>query len=106
MDQENIKAEATGGLEKDIMPSPPRKRTRRQKDLLAGIAVLGLLITVILCYREFISPNKSTDDVLIDGYVTLIGSRVPGQIMRLAVTDNQEVEAGDVLAGKGTKHFL
>jgi membrane fusion protein (multidrug efflux system) len=42
-------------------------------------------------------PYESTDDAFIDGYVTLISPRVPGQVARLAVTDNQEVKAGDVL---------
>ena len=97
MDQEDIKVETAGGLEKDIMPPPPRKRTRQQKFLLAGIAGLVLLIAVILYYHEFIAPYESTDDAFIDGYVTLVSPRVPGQVMQLMVTDNQEVKAGDVL---------
>jgi membrane fusion protein (multidrug efflux system) len=97
MDQENVKVETPGVLEKDIMPPPPHKRTRRQKVILAGIAGLVLLIVVIFYYREFIVPYESTDDAFIDGYVTLISPRVPGQVARLMVTDNQEVKAGDVL---------
>jgi membrane fusion protein, multidrug efflux system len=97
MDQENLKVETAGGLEKDVMSPPPRKRTRRQKVLLAGIAGLVLLIAIILYYRECIAPYESTDDAFIDGYVTLISPRVPGQVARLMVTDNQEVKAGDVL---------
>jgi len=79
------------------MPPPPRKRTHQQKFVLAGVAALVLLIAVIVYYREFIAPYESTDDAFIDGYVTLISPRVPGQVARLAVTDNQEVKAGDVL---------
>jgi len=97
MDEKNIKAETVGGLEKDIMPPPPRKRTRQQKVMLAGVAGLVLLIAVILYYRYFIAPYESTDDAFIDGYVTIISPRVPGQVARLMVTDNQEVKAGDVL---------
>jgi membrane fusion protein, multidrug efflux system len=97
MEQENIKVEPAGGLEKDIMPPPPRKRGRQQKLLLAGVAGLVLLIAVILYYREFIAPYKSTDDAFIDGYVTLVSPRVPGQITQLLIKDNQEVKAGDVL---------
>lgn len=97
MDQEKIKVETAGGIEKEPLPPPPRKRTRLHKVLLAGIAGLVLLIAVILYYRCFIAPYESTDDAFIDGYVTLISPRVPGQVARLAVTDNQEVKAGDVL---------
>jgi membrane fusion protein, multidrug efflux system len=96
MDQENIKVEAAGGLEKDIVP-PPRKRIRHQKALLAGLAGLVVLIAVIFYYHECIAPYESTDDAFIDGYVTVISPRVPGQVTRLLVTDNQEVKAGDVL---------
>jgi membrane fusion protein (multidrug efflux system) len=97
MDPENIKVEATAGLEKDIMPPPPRKRTRQQKVLLAGVSGLILLIAVVFYYFLFIAPYESTDDAFIDGYVTLISPRVPGQVARLMVTDNQEVKQGDVL---------
>jgi membrane fusion protein (multidrug efflux system) len=99
MEQENTKAEATGGSEKETIPPPPppRKRGRKQKLLLAGVAGVVVLIAVILFYFIFIAPYESTDDAFIDGYVTLISSRVPGQVARLAITDNQEVKQGDVL---------
>jgi hypothetical protein len=97
MDKENIKVEAVGGLEKEVMPPPPRKRGQQNKVLLASIAGLVVLIAVIFYYSHFIAPYKSTDDAFVDGYVTLISPRVPGQVTRLLVTDNQEVKAGDVL---------
>jgi membrane fusion protein (multidrug efflux system) len=97
MDQENIKVEARGGLEMDIKPPPPRKQSRQRKILFAGIAGLLLLIAAIIYYLVFIAPYESTDDAFIDGYVTLISPRVPGQVAQLLVTDNQEVKAGDVL---------
>ena len=97
MDQENIKVETSGGFQNEVMPPPPRKRSHRQKILFAGVAGLVLLIVVILYYHDFIAPYESTDDAFIDAYVTVISSRVPGQVARLMVTDNQEVKAGDVL---------
>jgi len=97
MEQENTKVEATGGLEKEVMPPPPRKRGRKLKLLLAGAALLVVLIAVIFYYFIFIAPYESTDDAFIDDYVTMISSRVPGQVARLVITDNQEVKEGDVL---------
>jgi membrane fusion protein (multidrug efflux system) len=61
------------------------------------VAVLIIFFAVIFYYLRCVAPYESTDDAFIDGYVTLISPRVPGQVARLAVTDNQEVKAGDVL---------
>jgi len=97
MEQDNIKVEPAGALEKDVMPPPPRRRGRQRKVLIAFIAALILLIAVIFYYCVFIAPYESTDDAFIDGYVTLISPRVPGQVTQLLVTDNQEVKAGDEL---------
>jgi membrane fusion protein (multidrug efflux system) len=41
--------------------------------------------------------HESTDDAQVDAYVTPIASRVGGTILRVAVADNQQVEAGAVL---------
>jgi membrane fusion protein, multidrug efflux system len=40
---------------------------------------------------------ESTDDAYVGGEVTTIASKVPGFIDSIAVTDNQEVKAGDLL---------
>jgi len=78
-------------------PPPPPKRGRKKKFILAGIAGLGLLIFGVLYYFLFIAPYESTDDAFIDGYITMVSPRVPGQALRLLVMDNQEVKAGDLL---------
>jgi len=99
MEQENSKIEEPMNLEKENIPPPPppRKTGRKQKLLFGGIAALVVLIAVIIYYLIFIAPYESTDDAFIDGYATLVSSRVPGQVAQLMVTDNQEGKAGDVL---------
>ena len=97
MDEENIKTETSGGSQKEVMPPPPRKRGHRRKVLIAVVAALILLIAAIFYYPVCIAPYESTDDAFVDGYVTLISPRVPGQVTRLLVTDNQEVKKDDVL---------
>jgi membrane fusion protein, multidrug efflux system len=98
MEEKNIKVESTEGLEKDVTPPPPpRKKGYKLKFVLAGTALLVVLIAVIFYFFVFIAPYESTDDAFIDGYVSLISPRVPGQVARLMVTDNQEVKEGDVL---------
>jgi len=78
------------------VPPPPRKKTKR-KLLIVGVAALVILIVTVICYVHFIAPYESTDDAFIDGYVTMVSSRVPGQVARLSVADNQRVNEGEVL---------
>ena len=96
MEHEETKSEAPHILEKEIIPPPPRSKRSRLK-LFAGVTVLIVLVAMIFYYLRCVAPYESTDDAFIDGYVTLISPRVPGQVVRLMVTDNQEVKAGDVL---------
>jgi membrane fusion protein (multidrug efflux system) len=39
----------------------------------------------------------STDDAYVNGHVTFVAPRVPGQVMKVFVDDNQRVKKGDVL---------
>ncbi|MGH8220660.1 MAG: HlyD family secretion protein [Steroidobacteraceae bacterium] len=80
------------------VPPPRRKRgLLRPRTVLIGVVVLAVLIAATLYYLVFIAPYESTDDAFVDGYTTLVSSRVPGQVMRLLVRDNQEVRRGAVL---------
>jgi membrane fusion protein (multidrug efflux system) len=96
MEHEETKPEALHILEKEITPPPPRGKRSKLK-LFVGVPVLIFLVAIIFYYLRCVAPYESTDDAFIDGYVTLISPRVPGQVARLAVTDNQEVKAGDLL---------
>jgi membrane fusion protein, multidrug efflux system len=78
-------------------PPPPRKRGLRPRTLVIGVAALVVLVAVVLYYLIFLAPYESTDDAFVDGYTTLLSSRVPGQVLRLLVRDNQIVHQGDVL---------
>jgi membrane fusion protein (multidrug efflux system) len=97
MEQQNSKIEPPGDAGKEIIPPPPRKKRPQIKLVLLGAGVLVVLGALVFYYSRFIAPYESTDDAFIDGYVTLMSPRVPGQITRLLVTDNQEVKQGDVL---------
>jgi membrane fusion protein (multidrug efflux system) len=56
-----------------------------------------VVAVVAVYYFLFIAPYEDTDDAFIDGYVTLISPRVSGPVVKLLITDNQEVKAGDEL---------
>ena len=81
------------------MPLPPRRHPRRapshpwRKGLLWAGAVAGLAVG-----GYFLAPTVktmletvSTDDAYVNGHVTLVAPRVPGQVARVLVDDNTRV---------------
>src|SRR5271163_5305788 len=42
--------------------------------------------------------TESTDDAYVNGHVTFVAPRVPGQVVRVLVDDNNRVRKGDLLA--------
>ena len=96
MEPENKKTETPTDLEKEIVLPPPKKKPK-WKLLVLGVAGLVVIIVVIVYYIDFIAPYESTDDAFIDDYVTVVSPRVPGQVARLLVTDNERVNEGEVL---------
>ena len=47
--------------------------------------------------RGTMLDTVSTDDAYVNGYVTLVAPRVPGQVARVLVHDNYRVKKGDLL---------
>jgi membrane fusion protein (multidrug efflux system) len=72
----------------------PARRSRLP--LIAGAV---LLIAVIAGVWAWLSAGKqSTDDAQVDGHITQLATRLGGTIVKVAVVDNQHVEAGTVVA--------
>jgi len=64
----------------------------------AGAAILAaVLIVAGLAWWLHARHFESTDDAFIDARIATISSQVSGTVTELAVTDNQEVEAGALL---------
>lgn len=77
---------------------PPSPRQPRRFILWGVVALLvsaGLLLGVR--YYLYAIAHESTDDAFVDGHIVLISSRVAGQVVKVHVTDNQWVNAGDLL---------
>jgi membrane fusion protein (multidrug efflux system) len=77
-------------------PPPPKKRNNRAK-IYGGVIALVVVAFAIFYYLRFIAPYVDTDDAFIDGYTTYISPRVSGPVIRLLITDNEEVKQGDLL---------
>ena len=75
---------------------PPTRRTDVRRRVLLVVLGLAVILVSVLLYRYF-SAWESTDDAEINGYIYPVSSRVSGYVTRVAVDDNQYVEAGTVL---------
>jgi membrane fusion protein (multidrug efflux system) len=62
-----------------------------------GAAVLALLLVVGVPWVHRLLTTVSTDDAYVNGHVTMVAPRVPGQVARVLVDDNNRVRKGDLL---------
>ena len=83
---------------------PPPARNKWRMRILMVLGALALIVISVLLYLHF-TAWESTDDAQIDGYIYPISSRVAGYVVRVAVDDNQLVEAGTVLAELDPKDY-
>ena len=66
--------------------------------LLAAVVILLLAaIFPALRYYRYFSSHVSTDDAYVDGSIGLISSRLTGTVIKVFVSDNWRVKAGDIL---------
>jgi membrane fusion protein, multidrug efflux system len=77
-----------------------RKRPlyRRPAFLIVASIVLLLALLFGVRYWAYARSHESTDDAFIDGHIVQVSAKVPGNVLKVYVTDNQNVNAGDLLA--------
>jgi len=71
--------------------------------VLAGVVVIAMI--AIGGWLWATSGQESTDDAQVDAHVTPVASRIGGTVLRVAVVENQEVEAGTVLVEIDRRDF-
>jgi len=67
---------------------------RRSRIIAAVVAVLVIIAAIVWLMSR---GHESTDDAQIDGHITQISARVGGPIVKVAVDNNDKVEAGALL---------
>jgi membrane fusion protein, multidrug efflux system len=80
---------------------PIRNRRRALRSALFGAVVIGLLTTGTLYGQYWWRTGRflaSTDDAYLQADNVMISPKVSGYLLSVAVTDNQPVHAGQVLA--------
>jgi membrane fusion protein (multidrug efflux system) len=86
------------GLQQATQGHAPRRRGLSRRiawGIAVSLALVGLAVGIP--YYLYAISHESTDDAFIDGHIIAISPRVSGHVVRVCVTDNQEVVAGDLL---------
>ena len=85
--------------------SSPKNQNAAQRKFLRKPLLIGALIALLLAIvaafgvpwvKETLN-TVSTDDAYVNGHVTFVAARVPGQVSRVLVDDNHRVRTGDLL---------
>src|SRR5262249_4203000 len=71
----------------------------RRRWLLRGVGVLALLLILFegIPWVRNALRTVSTDDAYVNGHVTFVAARVPGQVTKVLVDDSNRVRTGDLL---------
>jgi membrane fusion protein, multidrug efflux system len=77
----------------------PIKRPFYRRPYVMIIGAVALLAAIIfgLRYYLYARSHESTDDAFIDGDIVQISPKVQGHVLRIHVSDNQQVKKGDLL---------
>jgi membrane fusion protein, multidrug efflux system len=79
-------------------PKPPKShKSKRVRYLLIGVIVVLVLAIVGIPWIKQALNTVSTDDAYVNGHVTFVAARVPGQVSKVLVDDNYRVKKGDLL---------
>ena len=85
----------------DTVAETPANKSGRK---FIVIAVVVLLAVVALFFYWRSTFTEDTDDAQVDGNLYQVSSRVTGQVIKVYVNDNQQVNQGDLI-GK-TPHLV
>ena len=88
------------GSVRDTQPQPPASTPHRYRKwllLVGAVAALAVGGYFLAPWVNTALKTVSTEDAYVNGHVTLVASRVPGQVMKVLVDDNQRVKKGDLL---------
>lgn len=82
------------------IPQSPSGKLAQNRPLwmwIAGSVVAVLALTKAVPWVVTAVRTVSTDDAYVNGHVTFVAPRVPGQVVRVLVDDNNRVRKGNLL---------
>jgi membrane fusion protein (multidrug efflux system) len=99
-DAKTDEPESATGRTPNQKPDEPKKRGPLQNPLVllgAGVVVVVVLVGALLWWLEA-RRWASTDDAYVDGHIVHLAPQVAGVVVKVYVTDNATVRAGQPLA--------
>jgi len=106
----NSAAESSTPASEARPAAPPRARARglfqsnpRARMLLIA-AILAVIVGGYFAWRYF-SSYETTDDAQVDGHLMPLSARISGYVIKVNVGDNQNVQAGTILAAIDPKDY-
>ncbi len=82
----------------DASQETPRSHPVRNVCLIGGtLLLLAVTSYLLLPWVQTVLNTVSTDDAYVNGHVTFVAPRVPGQVRKVLVDDNYRVKQGDLL---------
>jgi membrane fusion protein (multidrug efflux system) len=96
-------------VEQHVKPAGSQKRQGHLRRRLV-LSVVGLVAALLLgsagyVYWDYVDHFESTDDAFVEARQFSIAPKVAGYITEVAVTDNQHVKAGDLIARIDERDF-
>ena len=80
-----------------IQAPPPARRSGSSTKMVIALVVLALVgVGVYMAYMHF-RDRVSTDDANVDAHISAMAPKITGNVIEVAVLDNQQVKAGQVL---------
>lgn len=96
--QQQNNNQATPPQNKAAAPDPTETGPAKARRKFIIIAVVLLLVLVAGFFYWRSTLTEDTDDAQVDGDLYQVSARVSGQVIKVNVTDNQEIKQGDVIA--------
>ena len=88
---------------------PPRPRRASPSGRTLLLVVVGVVVLVGLPvgihYYRYVTSYETTDNAFIEGHIIPISPEVAGHVSKVHVTDNQEVQEGDLLVEIDPRDF-
>lgn len=91
----------------DLHESASERRPFFKRPPVLAAAGFVLVVGIILGARYYLHAisHESTDDAFIDGHIIQISPKVSGHVTKLHITDNQQVNEGDLLVEIDPRDF-
>ncbi|MGB6687946.1 MAG: HlyD family secretion protein [Terracidiphilus sp.] len=95
---ESTQTAAPPQAETEVVPPPSRRR-----GILIVVVAVILVAAVVLWWRSTFSED--TDDAQVNGHLIQVSARIAGQVIKVDVNENQQVNGGDEIAQLDPRDF-